>query len=164
MWHSPWPRWAKVVNLLQEKNVRDSVSHQHALTLNRNPGGMSALSEEAPPSTVPLTVAGKVSTTTAGREVWKAADRKGKTSLRKENPKWQLLDPPWRIHIKTITYLGLPTLSKDSVGFPSTLGSDGSNRKDSKGSSERAGEVTTALLCLRLQKCRRIQSIFLGPC
>lgn len=55
--------------------------NNHPLTLNRNPGGISALSDEAPPSTVPLTVAGKVSTTTAGRELWWAvAAKEGKKS------------------------------------------------------------------------------------
>lgn len=66
--------------------------HSYTLTLNRNPGGMSALSDEAPPSTVPLTVAGKVSTTTAGRELWQAvaAKKEEKKPLRKENPKLKL--------------------------------------------------------------------------
>lgn len=50
------------------KNVQKHT--RHTLTLNRKPGGMSALSDGAPPSTVPLTVAEKVSTTTAGRELW----------------------------------------------------------------------------------------------
>lgn len=40
------------------------------LTLNMNPGGRSTRPAALPPSTVPFTAAEKVSTTTAGRELW----------------------------------------------------------------------------------------------
>lgn len=52
----------------------------------------------------------------------------------------------------SVTYLGIPTLSKVSVGF---LNSD-------KNTPQRTVK-TAALLCLRLQSSWRIQSIFLGP-
>lgn len=80
--------------------------HNHTLTLNRNPGGMSALSDEAPPSTVPLTVAGKVSTTTAGRELWEAvAAKEGKKTIEKRESKTEAPSPTWRIQTPTIPWL-----------------------------------------------------------
>lgn len=44
-------------------------SQYSVLTLNMNPGGRSKRPAPLPPSTVPFTAAGKVSTTTAGREL-----------------------------------------------------------------------------------------------
>ena len=48
----------------------EAAGQQARLTLNMNPGGRSRRPAPLPPSTVPFTVAEKVSTTTAGRELW----------------------------------------------------------------------------------------------
>lgn len=70
--------------------------------------------------------------------------RKKATEIRES--KTAAPSPPWRIHI--------PTLPMAAVGFPSTQVSDKNTTKDSRGSSDKAGEVTTVFLRLRLQKGR----------
>lgn len=50
---------------------KEIAGQQARLTLNMNPGGRSRRPAPLPLSTVPFTVAEKVSTTTAGRELWR---------------------------------------------------------------------------------------------
>lgn len=52
--------------------------------MNMKPGGRSKRPAPLPPSTVPFTVAAKVSTTTAGREVWGREPRSARTAGSRE--------------------------------------------------------------------------------
>lgn len=53
------------------RGPKEIAGQQARLTLNMNPGGRSRRPAPLPLSTVPFTVAEKVSTTTAGRELWR---------------------------------------------------------------------------------------------